>query len=110
MQLEYPHTVPADGAVGVDPLFLVLTTGPPHKDSLVVSTKTKAGLVTEDELLPFSMAVWHDTTAVFGDGDVVLGTVVVTVCVHVVLDGAAVHVGQSLGSPSLCFAGVCLLL
>ncbi|KAI4875449.1 hypothetical protein NFI96_000526 [Prochilodus magdalenae] len=36
------------------------------------------------------MPVWYDTTAVFGDGDVVLRTVVVTVCVHVVLRGAAV--------------------
>ncbi|KAI4883688.1 hypothetical protein NFI96_012391 [Prochilodus magdalenae] len=36
------------------------------------------------------MTVWYDTTAVFGDGDVVLRTVVVTVCVHVVLCGAAV--------------------
>ncbi|KAI4891929.1 hypothetical protein NFI96_021900 [Prochilodus magdalenae] len=35
------------------------------------------------------MTVWYDTTAVFGDGDVVLRTVVVTVCVHVVLRGAA---------------------
>ncbi|KAI4892163.1 hypothetical protein NFI96_007743 [Prochilodus magdalenae] len=37
------------------------------------------------------MTVWYDTTAVFGDGDVVLGAVVVTVCVHVVLRGAAVY-------------------
>ncbi|KAI4902737.1 hypothetical protein NFI96_014058 [Prochilodus magdalenae] len=36
------------------------------------------------------MTVWYDTTAVFGDGDVVLRTGVVTVCVHVVLRGAAV--------------------
>ncbi|KAI4878526.1 hypothetical protein NFI96_006837 [Prochilodus magdalenae] len=36
------------------------------------------------------MTVWYDTTAVFGDGDVVLRTVVVRVCVHVVLRGAAV--------------------
>ncbi|KAI4905699.1 hypothetical protein NFI96_005142 [Prochilodus magdalenae] len=36
------------------------------------------------------MTVWYDTTAAFGDGDVVLRTVVVTVCVHVVLRGAAV--------------------
>ncbi|KAI4905564.1 hypothetical protein NFI96_000403 [Prochilodus magdalenae] len=36
------------------------------------------------------MTVWYDSTAVFGDGDVVLRTVVVTVCVHVVLRGAAV--------------------
>ncbi|KAI4882429.1 hypothetical protein NFI96_008006 [Prochilodus magdalenae] len=64
--LEYPHTVPADGAVGVEveghqafwtceskPFILVLTTVPPHTDSLGVSTKTKAGLVTEDDPLPF---------------------------------------------------------
>ncbi|KAI4882621.1 hypothetical protein NFI96_022781 [Prochilodus magdalenae] len=31
----------------------VLTTVPPHTDSLGVSTKTKAGLVTEDDPLPF---------------------------------------------------------
>ncbi|KAI4871343.1 hypothetical protein NFI96_026868 [Prochilodus magdalenae] len=36
------------------------------------------------------MTVWYDITAVFGDGDVVLRTVVVTVCVRVVLRGAAV--------------------
>ncbi|KAI4871923.1 hypothetical protein NFI96_002741 [Prochilodus magdalenae] len=65
-QLEYPHTVPADGVVGVEvkghqafwtcdnkPFILVLTTVPPHADSLGVSTKTKAGLVTEDDPLPF---------------------------------------------------------
>ncbi|KAI4893433.1 hypothetical protein NFI96_019158 [Prochilodus magdalenae] len=60
--LEHPHTVPADGAVGVEveghqafhkPFILVLTTVPPHTDSLGVSTKTKAGLVTEDDPLPF---------------------------------------------------------
>ncbi|KAI4895795.1 hypothetical protein NFI96_004490 [Prochilodus magdalenae] len=57
--------VPADGAVGVeveghqvfwtcDKRFIsVLTTVPPHTDSLAVSTKTKAGLVTEDDPLPF---------------------------------------------------------
>ncbi|KAI4901774.1 hypothetical protein NFI96_013653 [Prochilodus magdalenae] len=56
--LEHPHTVPADGAVGVEveghqafwacddkPFILVLTTVPPHTDSLGVSTKTKAGLL-----------------------------------------------------------------
>ncbi|KAI4887241.1 hypothetical protein NFI96_027502 [Prochilodus magdalenae] len=66
VQLEHPHTVPADGAVGVEveghqafwtcdnkPFILVLTTVPPHTDSLGVSTKTKAGLVTEDDPLPF---------------------------------------------------------
>ncbi|KAI4903201.1 hypothetical protein NFI96_010297 [Prochilodus magdalenae] len=64
--LEHPHTVPADGAVGVEveghqvfwtcdnkPFILALTTVPPHTDSLGVSTKTKAGLVTEDDPLPF---------------------------------------------------------
>ncbi|KAI4899041.1 hypothetical protein NFI96_001210 [Prochilodus magdalenae] len=66
LQLQHPHTVPADGAVGVKveghqsfwtcdyrPFILVLTTVPPHTDSLGVSTKTKAGLVTEDDPLPF---------------------------------------------------------
>ncbi|KAI4874779.1 hypothetical protein NFI96_001622 [Prochilodus magdalenae] len=66
LQLKHPHTVPADGAVGVEveghqafwtcnskPFILVLTTVPPHTDSLGVSTKTKAGLVTEDDPLPF---------------------------------------------------------
>ncbi|KAI4872558.1 hypothetical protein NFI96_023210 [Prochilodus magdalenae] len=64
--LEHPHTVPADGAVGVEveghqafwtcddkPFISVLNTVPPHTDSLGVSTKTKAGLVTEDDPLPF---------------------------------------------------------
>ncbi|KAI4880557.1 hypothetical protein NFI96_005833, partial [Prochilodus magdalenae] len=59
--LEHPHTVPADGAVGVEVeghqtfwtcdkrLFIsVLTTVPPPTDSLVVSSKTKVGLITED--------------------------------------------------------------
>ncbi|KAI4874081.1 hypothetical protein NFI96_020782, partial [Prochilodus magdalenae] len=59
--LEHPHTVPADGAVGVEvkghqvfwtcddkPFILVLTTVPPHTDSLGVSTKTKAGLDNVD--------------------------------------------------------------
>ncbi|KAI4879061.1 hypothetical protein NFI96_014969 [Prochilodus magdalenae] len=66
LNLEHPHTVPADGAVGVEveghqafwmcddtSLISVLTTVPPHTDSLGVSTKTKAGLVTEDDPLPF---------------------------------------------------------
>ncbi|KAI4889804.1 hypothetical protein NFI96_029153, partial [Prochilodus magdalenae] len=65
-KLEHPHTVPADGAVGVEveghqvfwtcdsrTFILVLTTVPPHTGSLGVSTKTKAGLVTEDDPLPF---------------------------------------------------------
>ncbi|KAI4881585.1 hypothetical protein NFI96_004917 [Prochilodus magdalenae] len=64
--LEHPNTVPADGAVGMEveghqafwtcddkPFILVLTTVPPHTDSLGVSTKTKAGLVPEDDPLPF---------------------------------------------------------
>ncbi|KAI4879946.1 hypothetical protein NFI96_012087 [Prochilodus magdalenae] len=64
--LEHPHTVPADGAVGLEveghqvfwmcgskSFILVLTTVPPHTDSLGVSTKTKAGLDTEDDPLPF---------------------------------------------------------
>ncbi|KAI4879167.1 hypothetical protein NFI96_020398 [Prochilodus magdalenae] len=82
-------TVPAGGAVGVEveghqafgACILTLTTEPPQTDSLVVSTKT---------LQSHSGTVWYDTTAVFGDGDVVLRTVVVTVCVHVVLRDAAV--------------------
>ncbi|KAI4882249.1 hypothetical protein NFI96_020068, partial [Prochilodus magdalenae] len=62
-QLEHPHTVPADGAVGVEveghqafwtcddkPLISVLTTVPPHTDSLGVSTKTKAGLAFKEML------------------------------------------------------------
>ncbi|KAI4880434.1 hypothetical protein NFI96_018414 [Prochilodus magdalenae] len=57
LPLEHPHTVPADGAGGVEveghqvfwtcdskPFISVLTTVPPHTDSLGVSTKTKAGL------------------------------------------------------------------
>ncbi|KAI4883710.1 hypothetical protein NFI96_008071, partial [Prochilodus magdalenae] len=56
------------------PFILVLTTVPPPTDSLGVSTKTKAGLV------------WYDTTAVFGDIEVVLGTA----CVHIVLRGAVI--------------------
>ncbi|KAI4884663.1 hypothetical protein NFI96_001754 [Prochilodus magdalenae] len=57
-QLEHPHTVPADGAVGVEVeehqvFWTVLTKVPPHTNSLGVSTKTKAGLVTEDDPLPF---------------------------------------------------------
>ncbi|KAI4901845.1 hypothetical protein NFI96_005950 [Prochilodus magdalenae] len=56
------QSVPADGAVGVEveghqafhkPFILVLTTVPPHTDPLGVSTKTKAGLVTEDDPPPF---------------------------------------------------------
>ncbi|KAI4893504.1 hypothetical protein NFI96_006724 [Prochilodus magdalenae] len=50
--LEHPHTVPADGAVGVEVeghqafWILPLATVPPHTDSLGVSTKTKTGLTT----------------------------------------------------------------
>ncbi|KAI4900253.1 hypothetical protein NFI96_028681, partial [Prochilodus magdalenae] len=64
--MEEGDVVPADGAVGVEveghqafwtcdykPFILVLTTVPPHTGSLGVSTKTKAGLVTEDDPLPF---------------------------------------------------------
>ena len=36
------------------------------------------------------MTVWYDTTAVFGDGDVVLGAVAVAVRLLVALRGAAV--------------------
>ncbi|KAI4882605.1 hypothetical protein NFI96_032809, partial [Prochilodus magdalenae] len=68
--------------------ILALITVHPHTDSLVVSTRTEAGPAV---ILSHSMTVWYDTTAVFGDGDVVLRTVVVTVCVHVVLRGAAVR-------------------
>ncbi|KAI4904339.1 hypothetical protein NFI96_003504 [Prochilodus magdalenae] len=63
--------VPADGAVGVEveghqafwtcdtkPFILVLTTVPPHTNSLGVSTKTKAGLVTE-WLLPPDPTLGH---------------------------------------------------
>ncbi|KAI4896372.1 hypothetical protein NFI96_009924 [Prochilodus magdalenae] len=67
MLLNYLYfKVPADGAVGVEveghqafwtcdytSFILVLTTVPPHTDSLGVSTKAKAGLVTEDDPLPF---------------------------------------------------------
>ncbi|KAI4874240.1 hypothetical protein NFI96_027648 [Prochilodus magdalenae] len=62
-KLEHPHTVPADGAVGVEveghqvfwtcddkPSISVLTTVPPHTDSLGVSTKTRAGLGRVDEV------------------------------------------------------------
>ncbi|KAI4898566.1 hypothetical protein NFI96_023156 [Prochilodus magdalenae] len=64
LQLEHPHTVPADGAVGVEveghqafwtcddePFISVLTTVPPHTDSLGVSTKTKAGLTVTERLV-----------------------------------------------------------
>ncbi|KAI4882217.1 hypothetical protein NFI96_006227 [Prochilodus magdalenae] len=62
-ELEHPHTVPADGAVGVEveghqvfwacadkPSISVLTTVPPPTDSLGVSTKTKAGLRSSGQI------------------------------------------------------------
>ncbi|KAI4872782.1 hypothetical protein NFI96_001306 [Prochilodus magdalenae] len=65
-KLKHMGKFPADGAVGVEveghrafwtcdnkPFILVLTTVPPHTDSLGVSTKTKVGLITEDDPLPF---------------------------------------------------------
>ena len=52
---------------------------PPHTASSVVSTNTKAGLVTEDDPLDHRMTVWHDTIAVIGDVDVVLRGLVITV-------------------------------
>ena len=52
--------------------IMVLTAVPPHTDSLVVSAKTKAELVTEDGRTLTCLAVWHDTTAVFGSVDMVL--------------------------------------
>ncbi|KAI4904658.1 hypothetical protein NFI96_008373 [Prochilodus magdalenae] len=42
-----------DTTCEIKPFISVLTTVPPHTDSLGVSTKTKAGLVTEDDPLPF---------------------------------------------------------
>ncbi|KAI4887134.1 hypothetical protein NFI96_026114 [Prochilodus magdalenae] len=71
-ELEHPHTVPADGAVGVEVeghqafwtcenrlVNLVLTTVPPHTDSLGVSTKTKACSLTQHarRLVPADGAV-----------------------------------------------------
>ncbi|KAI4891462.1 hypothetical protein NFI96_012354 [Prochilodus magdalenae] len=63
-ELEHPHTVPADGAVGVEveghqafwlcenkPFISMLTTVPPHTDSLGISTKTKAALCRENQRL-----------------------------------------------------------
>ena len=49
---------------------------PPHMDSLVVYTKTKAGLITKDD--PWQIITLYDTTAVFGEVDVVLREVIVT--------------------------------
>ncbi|KAI4903013.1 hypothetical protein NFI96_007809, partial [Prochilodus magdalenae] len=72
------HTVPTDFAVEVEvkqhqvfwtcdnkPFNMALTTVPPHADSLVVSTKTKVGLVTEDDPCHSEslQTVWHDTIA-----------------------------------------------
>ena len=61
---------------------LVLTTVPPHSDLLVISTKTKVELVTEDpqhsESLHDSLARHHCSV---GDVDVVLRIVVLqSVC------------------------------
>ena len=61
MQLEYSHSVPADFAVvlelerpsGHKQFILVQTTVLPGTDSLVVSAKTKVGLVTGDDPLSF---------------------------------------------------------
>ncbi|KAI4899556.1 hypothetical protein NFI96_017646 [Prochilodus magdalenae] len=85
--LEHPHTVPADGAVGVEaegyqafwtcdnkPFISVLTTVPPHTGSLGVSTKTKAGLGEHVELCHvergFSPALlrWHPTKPLLAVG------------------------------------------
>ena len=60
---------------------------------MVVSTKTKVGLLTEDDTLPFSshsMTVWHGNIAVCGDTDVVLRAVAIAALVYVVLHCAAV--------------------
>ena len=79
-------------------LFIsVLTTVPPHTDLLVISTKTQVKLFTEDDPLPWShsMTVWHDTSAVFGDTDVVLRAVVVTVRMHVVMQSSANGAGTN---------------
>ncbi|KAI4885004.1 hypothetical protein NFI96_025668 [Prochilodus magdalenae] len=62
---------------------------------MVVSTKTKLGLVTDDDLLPCSMTVWYDTAVIFVDIDVVLRTVIATACVHVALCCAAVRQGAT---------------
>ncbi|KAI4885577.1 hypothetical protein NFI96_010389 [Prochilodus magdalenae] len=60
MRLEHPHTVPADGAVGVEveghqvfnePFLLVLTTVPPHTDSLGRALPTKTGGKSGDSSL-----------------------------------------------------------
>ena len=69
MQLEYSFSTR---------FILMLTVVPSYTDLLVVSTKTKAGLVTEDDPLPFwhSMTVWQDTIAVFDNTGVVLRAVV----------------------------------
>ncbi|KAI4879807.1 hypothetical protein NFI96_030760 [Prochilodus magdalenae] len=89
-QLEHPHTVPADGAVGVEveghqvfwtcdhkPFVSVLTTVPPHTDSLGVSTKTKAGLscVVQPSAdgVALTGGLMEDTTARWRSVTVVLG-------------------------------------
>ncbi|KAI4894842.1 hypothetical protein NFI96_002918 [Prochilodus magdalenae] len=52
------------------PLILVLTTVPPHTDSLGVSTKTKVGLVTEDDPLSVRQCLvtltWCAESPVYG--------------------------------------------
>ncbi|KAI4893866.1 hypothetical protein NFI96_015019 [Prochilodus magdalenae] len=89
-KLEHPHTVPADGAVGVEveghqvfwtcdykPFISVLTTVPPHTDSLGVSTKTKAGLscVVQPSAdgAALTGGLMEDTTALWRSVMVVLG-------------------------------------
>ena len=62
-----------------------LTMAPPHAELLVVSSKTKVGLVTSN-----SMTVWHYTIAVFGKVEVVLRAVVIKVCMHAIMRRAAV--------------------
>ena len=53
------HTCVWKGLTHGKTLFiLVLTTVPQHTDQLVVSTKTKVGLITEDDPLLF-WATWH---------------------------------------------------
>ena len=82
----------ASGLQDNKPFILALTTVPSHMDSLVIFTMTKAGFVTEDDVLPFnSMTVSHDTIAVIGDVDVVLSSFIIKICVHDVLRHAAVY-------------------
>ena len=61
--------------------------------SRVGSGVTHMGLITVrwlTAILSPSMIVWHDTIAVFGNADVRLRAVILTVCVHVVLRRAVV--------------------